>query len=140
MIACASCATRPALPMTIAVRERSSYSAPKQVTASAMMSSPQPVFRAFEVLDAPDRGGRAGAQACRRNSSVASGSRGRDRRRCMFTHKLAELTAETVRYRFGETILEILSDGRKVTGVRTSSGRIEADAVVVALSSYSPAW
>src|SRR5690606_32605876 len=57
----------------------------------------------------------------------------------MFTRKLAELTAETVRYRFGETILEILSDGRKVTGVRTSSGRIEADAVVVALGSYSPA-
>src|SRR5690606_21558540 len=58
----------------------------------------------------------------------------------IFTRKLAEIAASaSVSFRWGETILEILHDGRKVTGVRTGTGRIDADAVVVALGSYSPA-
>src|SRR5690606_13354225 len=45
----------------------------------------------------------------------------------IFTQELAERCAGSVAFRFGENILAILQDGRRVTGVRTSSGRIEAD-------------
>ena len=43
-----------------------------------------------------------------------------------------------VTFRFDETITAIEADGRKVTGVRTVSGKVEADAYVLALGSYSP--
>lgn len=56
----------------------------------------------------------------------------------LFTGRLAALLADRVDFRFGTTIRDILADGRRVTGVRTDGGVIEADRVVVALGSYSP--
>ena len=59
----------------------------------------------------------------------------------IFTNRLAEMAVEgnnPVDFRFGVTIEEILSDGRRATGARTDKGTFEADAVVVALGSYSP--
>ena len=56
----------------------------------------------------------------------------------MFTTKLAALASAAVDFRYGVTVREILLDGRRVTGVRTDTGVVEADAVVMALGSYSP--
>ncbi|HWK67952.1 MAG TPA: D-amino acid dehydrogenase [Rhizobiaceae bacterium] len=56
----------------------------------------------------------------------------------MFTNKLAELAAETVVFRYGTTIREIVTDGRRATAVRTDEGLVAADAFVVAMGSYSP--
>ena len=56
----------------------------------------------------------------------------------MFTTGLAALVSAAVDFRYGVTVREILHDGRKATGVRTDGGTVEADAVVVALGSYSP--
>jgi len=56
----------------------------------------------------------------------------------MFTTGLAALVSAAVDFRYGVTVHEILHDGRKATGVRTDGGTVEADAVVVALGSYSP--
>ena len=56
----------------------------------------------------------------------------------MFTERLAALASAKVDFRFGVTISGIETDGRRVTGVRTNAGTIEADTVVVALGSYSP--
>jgi D-amino-acid dehydrogenase len=56
----------------------------------------------------------------------------------VFTTKLAALASAAVDFRYGVTVREILNDGGRVTGVRTDSGVIEADAVVVALGSHSP--
>lgn len=56
----------------------------------------------------------------------------------MFTNKLAELAAGQVAFRYGTTIREIVTDGRRATAVRTDEGLVEADAFVVAMGSYSP--
>lgn len=56
-----------------------------------------------------------------------------------FTQGLAELSKTLgVTYRFGTEIEALTTSGERVTGVRTSAGTLSADAVVVALGSYSP--
>jgi D-amino-acid dehydrogenase len=56
----------------------------------------------------------------------------------LFTTRLAAHATPSVEFRYGVSVQEILSDGRRVTGVRTDRGKIEAEAVVVALGSYTP--
>ncbi len=57
-----------------------------------------------------------------------------------FTTALADRCKEAgVVFRFGETIEAIDVEGDRVTGVSTSGGRLEADAYVVALGSFSTA-
>lgn len=56
----------------------------------------------------------------------------------IFTTKLAALASAAVEFSYGATIEAIRHDGRRVTGVQTDAGTIDADAVVVALGSYSP--
>jgi len=56
----------------------------------------------------------------------------------MFTSRLAALAEGEVDFRYGVTVLHVLHDGRRATGVSTSHGVVEADAVLVALGSYSP--
>lgn len=57
----------------------------------------------------------------------------------LFTQRLAELSREIgVTYRFGVDILSLSTSGERVTGAVTSEGEVSADAVVVALGSYSP--
>ena len=56
----------------------------------------------------------------------------------LFTSRLAALSADRVDFRYGTTIREILTEGGRVTGVRTDRGVIGADRVIVALGSYSP--
>jgi D-amino-acid dehydrogenase len=56
----------------------------------------------------------------------------------MFTVHLAELAAaKGVRFRYGVTIERLLADGGRVSGAVTSAGTLTADAVIVALGSYS---
>jgi D-amino-acid dehydrogenase len=56
-----------------------------------------------------------------------------------FTCRIAELAAaKGARLRFGESIQSLLTDGKRITGVVTDRGRIQADAYLVALGSYSP--
>lgn len=43
-----------------------------------------------------------------------------------------------VAFRFQETVQELLSDGERVSGVRTDKGEIVSDRLVVAMGSYSP--
>ncbi|WP_102959469.1 D-amino acid dehydrogenase [Mangrovicella endophytica] len=58
----------------------------------------------------------------------------------IFTNALAKLaTAVGVSFQYGRTIRRILVDGGRATGVETDQGRLDADAVVVALGSHSPA-
>ena len=58
----------------------------------------------------------------------------------VFTQKLAAATTERgVRYRYGTTVKSITTSLGRVTGVSTSAGDIAADAVVVAMGSYSAA-
>ncbi len=57
----------------------------------------------------------------------------------LFTAELARVTAERgVKYLYGTTVQRLDVDGQRVRAVMTSAGRIEADAVVVAMGSYSP--
>ncbi len=56
----------------------------------------------------------------------------------VFTQKLAALAAARIDLCYGTTIREIMTDGRRATGVRTDAGVIEADRVVVALGSHAP--
>lgn len=56
----------------------------------------------------------------------------------IFTTKLAALASAAVEFSYGTTIKAIRHDGRRVTGVQTDAGTIDADVVVVALGSYSP--
>nr|WP_202334455.1 D-amino acid dehydrogenase [Mesorhizobium sp. L-8-3] len=56
----------------------------------------------------------------------------------MFTGRLAGLVSDTVDFRYGTAVREILTDGRRVKAVRTDSGLVEADVFVVAMGSYSP--
>jgi D-amino-acid dehydrogenase len=56
-----------------------------------------------------------------------------------FTVRIAELAAaKGARLRFGETIQSLLTDGKRITGVVTDRGRVQADAYLVALGSHSP--
>src|SRR5882672_7605544 len=56
-----------------------------------------------------------------------------------FTDRLAALCAKRgVTFRFGTSIRALRRDGAKVSGVETGDGVLAADAVVVALGSYSP--
>jgi D-amino-acid dehydrogenase len=56
-----------------------------------------------------------------------------------FTNRIAEMAATRgARMRFGETIRSLLTDGKRVTGVVTDAGRVQADAYLIALGSYSP--
>ena len=56
-----------------------------------------------------------------------------------FTNALASKAAELgVTFAYGQTIQRLDVEGGQVRGVWTDKGRIEADAVVVALGSYSP--
>jgi len=56
-----------------------------------------------------------------------------------FTSRIAEMAAARgARLRFGETIRSLLTDGKRVTGVVTSVGRVQADAYLLALGSHSP--
>jgi D-amino-acid dehydrogenase len=58
----------------------------------------------------------------------------------LFTRALAdEAEREGVRFRFDTDILHLDAEGERVTGVGTGGGRLEADAFVLALGSYSPA-
>ncbi|MCT8974611.1 D-amino acid dehydrogenase [Microbaculum marinisediminis] len=57
----------------------------------------------------------------------------------VFTSNLAALAAASVDFRYGVTVSGVLHDGRRATGVATSEGVIDADAIVVAFGSYSPA-
>jgi D-amino-acid dehydrogenase len=56
----------------------------------------------------------------------------------LFTKRLAELAAPMVDFRYGVSIREILREGGRATGVRTQTETLKADAIVVALGSYSP--
>jgi len=97
----------------------------------------------FEVLD---RAGCAAAEPAlaRVGEKFVGGLRlpGDETGDChIFTNRLAGMAAEgnnPVDFRYGVTVREILSDGRRATGARTDAGTFEADAVVVALGSYSP--
>ena len=56
-----------------------------------------------------------------------------------FTQALAALaTQRGVQFRYRTTIKSLVHDGAKVSGVVTDSGTLNADAVLVALGSYSP--
>src|SRR5690606_8825778 len=56
----------------------------------------------------------------------------------LFTEKLAALGSGSIDFRYGVTIHGLLHEGGRVQGVRTDRGDIQAEAVVVALGSYSP--
>ena len=57
----------------------------------------------------------------------------------LFTQRLAALSESAgVTFRFGVDIRSLVTTGDRVTGVATSAGTFQADAVVVALGSYSP--
>ncbi len=56
-----------------------------------------------------------------------------------FTQRLAALATERgVDFRFGTTIASLARRGDKIVAVDTSTGRLDADAYLVALGSYSP--
>ena len=55
-----------------------------------------------------------------------------------FTQKLADISREMgITYKMKTHILDILGDGERITGIKTSGGLKTADAYVVALGSYS---
>lgn len=55
-----------------------------------------------------------------------------------FTQKLADISREMgIKYKMKTHILDILGDGERITGIKTSGGLKTADAYVVALGSYS---
>jgi D-amino-acid dehydrogenase len=57
----------------------------------------------------------------------------------LFTERLARLCeARGVHFRFSETIKSIHVEGGRATGITTDAGLLSADAVIVALGSYSP--
>jgi len=95
----------------------------------------------FEVLD---RAGCVAAEPGLARSAhlIAGGLRlpGDETGDCfMFTNALAErAAAEGVTFRYGVDIAGIDTEGGKVTGLRTSAGRLEADAYVMALGPLSP--
>ncbi len=96
---------------------------------------------AFEVLDREGciaaEPGLAGAR-----DRIAGGLRlpGDETGDCYkFTNGLADLAAARgVEFRYGVAIGRLVAAGGRVTGVETDAGLVTADAVVVALGSYSP--
>jgi D-amino-acid dehydrogenase len=48
------------------------------------------------------------------------------------------LAARGVEYRFNTSVNRLVRDGDRVTGVETSGGRVQGDAIVVAMGSYTP--
>lgn len=57
----------------------------------------------------------------------------------IFTNRLAEMAAGLgVRFRWNTSIEALGVEGGRITTVRTAAGELKADAVVVALGSYSP--
>jgi len=57
----------------------------------------------------------------------------------MFTEALAAEAAKLgVQFKLNTTIERLIADGSKIAGVVTSAGRLQADAYVVALGSWSP--
>jgi D-amino-acid dehydrogenase len=56
-----------------------------------------------------------------------------------FSNRIAEMArSRGARLRFGTTIESLLTDGKRITGVATDQGRLQSDAYLVALGSYSP--
>ena len=56
-----------------------------------------------------------------------------------FTNQMAEMAAARgAKLRFGTHIQSLLTDGKRITGVVTDQGRLQADAYLLALGSYSP--
>lgn len=97
----------------------------------------------FEVLD---RAGCAAAEPAlaRVSEKYVGGLRlpGDETGDChIFTNRLAEMAAQgdnPVDFRYDVTVKGIVSEGGRATGALTDKGVFEADAVVVALGSYSP--
>lgn len=57
----------------------------------------------------------------------------------MFTTRLAEMAAQAgVQFRYETTIRGLIEDGAAIAGVVTDAGEVRADAVVLAMGSYSP--
>jgi D-amino-acid dehydrogenase len=55
-----------------------------------------------------------------------------------FTQRIAEMAqAQGAKLRFSESIQSLLTDGKRITGVVTDQGRLQADAYLVALGSHS---
>jgi D-amino-acid dehydrogenase len=56
-----------------------------------------------------------------------------------FTQQLAAMAEQAgVSFKYGVNIQRLLTDGHKITGVKTAQGELQADAYVLALGSYSP--
>jgi D-amino-acid dehydrogenase len=56
-----------------------------------------------------------------------------------FTQRIAEMAvARGANLRFGVSIQALLTDGKRLTGVVTDQGRLQADAYLLALGSHSP--
>ena len=56
-----------------------------------------------------------------------------------FTNRIADLaTARGANLRFGLNVQSLLTDGKRITGVVTDQGRLQADAYLLALGSHSP--
>jgi D-amino-acid dehydrogenase len=56
-----------------------------------------------------------------------------------FTQRLAKMAEDLgVKFQYGVSIERLISDGSKLTGVKTSAGILRADSYVLALGSYSP--
>jgi D-amino-acid dehydrogenase len=56
-----------------------------------------------------------------------------------FTNRMAEMATERgAKLRFGIHIQSLLTDGKRITGIVTDQGRLQADAYLLALGSYSP--
>jgi D-amino-acid dehydrogenase len=56
-----------------------------------------------------------------------------------FTNRIAEMAVSLgASLRFGVNIQSLLTDGKRITGVVTDEGRLQADAYVLAVGSYSP--
>jgi D-amino-acid dehydrogenase len=56
-----------------------------------------------------------------------------------FSNRIAEMAAaKGAKLRFSESIRSLLTDGKRITGVVTDQGRLQADAYLVALGSHSP--
>ena len=57
----------------------------------------------------------------------------------LFTRRLSEVGAALgVDFRFGVVVRRLIATGGRITGVETDEGRLDADAVVLALGSYTP--
>jgi D-amino-acid dehydrogenase len=56
-----------------------------------------------------------------------------------FSNRVAEMAqARGAKLRFDERVESLLTDGKRITGVVTDQGRLQADAYLVALGSHSP--